>query len=406
MEITNPLSSLKQQQENYNSNKDDDDEDENVYEIKKKFEENGFSIFQNVLSSKTVNDLNERLEFVLRGVYDRKRKPDKTPKVLNVGLPSQTGSGEEQILKETRTQQQQGTVKQSENVADCSSSITNAMKKISVAKGPLGYSGNKIKKVYQIVNIHKSDVTYRKLVKSPILGELVSKLMGWKDGARFVQDQIWAKPAGAPCLSYHRDSPYFMFNPPSVATIWIALDDMTEDLGPITYVPKSHKWGVSSGCVNNDANTDSDGRTRTAKTNTTTAKGCRIDGSMKHFFQSRNTGTSGGKSLLYHAAKQNGIDNPHRDLTYVSTCGLEAGGLSIHNGLCWHGSNGNKSQRDQPRRSIGLHYVPVNARWTMDARKSKLWSSYVDNAIDQGIDLEQLELDEEDFPVTWRGYEE
>jgi hypothetical protein len=57
-----------------------------------------------------------------------------------------------------------------------------------------------------------------------------------------------------------------MFEPNDVATVWIALDDMTPDLGPITYVKSSHRWG--------------DGRV----------------GSSQHFFQD-----DGGKSLLYSA---------------------------------------------------------------------------------------------------------
>ena len=55
-------------------------------------------------------------------------------------------------------------------------------------------------------------------------------------GARLVQDQVWVKPSGAPPLAYHRDSPYFMFDPMDVATVWIALDDMYHDIGPIRYV--------------------------------------------------------------------------------------------------------------------------------------------------------------------------
>jgi hypothetical protein len=41
----------------------------------------------------------------------------------------------------------------------------------------------------------------------------------------------------------HRDSPYFMFTPSEVYTVWIVLDDiMYDELRPITYVKGSHLW--------------------------------------------------------------------------------------------------------------------------------------------------------------------
>lgn len=206
---------------------------------------------------------------------------------------------------------------------------------------------------------------FQQLVTSPVLGELVATLMGWKDGARLAQDQIWAKPAGAPPLAYHRDAPYFMFKPDAVATVWIALDTMTEDIGPLTYVCSSHKWG--------------DGRI----------------GSTQHFFQEK-----GGKSLVHSAAERAGCSP--EDLEYFSLAGLEAGGLSIHDGKTWHGSGGNVSEPHQARRGIGLHFVPVGVRWTVHARKSKLWNEYVEEAIENGEDVTKLELDEEVFPVTWK----
>mmetsp|Transcript_7665 Transcript_7665/g.14475 ORF Transcript_7665/g.14475 Transcript_7665/m.14475 type:complete len:185 (+) Transcript_7665:709-1263(+) len=103
------------------------------------------------------------------------------------------------------------------------------------------------------------------------------------------------RPPGAPPLAYHRDSPYFMFEPNDVATVWIALDDMHPELGPLTYVKSSHRWG--------------DGRI----------------GSSQNFFQD-----NGGKSLLYSAAKREGIDNVEESLEFESMAGMQAGGMSIH----------------------------------------------------------------------------
>ena len=123
------------------------------------FREQGFIRFDYVLSTSTVASLNNRLEYILRGQYDRGR-PDKAPKKLKSSLP--------EICP--------GTEKYKNNI------------------GPLGFSGNtKNVRVMQVINVHKADRLFRKLVTMKELGELVSKLMGWKDGARLAQDQVWAK---------------------------------------------------------------------------------------------------------------------------------------------------------------------------------------------------------------------
>jgi len=98
---------------------------------------------------------------------------------------------------------------------------------------------------------------------------------------------------------------------------------MTEDIGPLTYICSSHKWG--------------DG----------------VNGSIQQFFEEK-----GGKSLVHSAAERAGCIP--ENLEYVSLAGLEAGGLSIHDGRTWHGSGGNVSDPHRVRRGIGLHFVPVS----------------------------------------------
>jgi ectoine hydroxylase-related dioxygenase (phytanoyl-CoA dioxygenase family) len=155
-----------------------------------------------------------------------------------------------------------------------------------------------------------------------------------------------------------------MFQPNAVATVWIALDDMIPEVGPLVYVKGSHKWG--------------DGRV----------------GSSQSFFQDKDD-----MDLLHDAALQANMKED--DLKFVSMTGLKAGGLSIHDGMTWHGSAANKSRG--PRRGIGLHFVPVNVRWTEDAMKSLLWKKYVQDFVKTDQDLSEIEINEEDFPVTWLG---
>lgn len=226
--------------------------------------------------------------------------------------------------------------------------------------GHIGFSGNfENVKVLQIINIHKADSLFRKLETSANLASIVSQLAGWEDhgGARLVQDQCWAKPPNAPPLVFHRDSPYFMFEPSDVVTVWLALDDMDAELGPLEYVPGSHLWG--------------DGRV----------------GSASQFFQTDT------KSLLRSAAEREGIH--FEDLDFISMAGLKRGGLSIHHGKIWHGSAKNCS-RTKPRRGLGLHFVPANVKFTSEASKSRLWKSYVATVDDPST----VQLSEEDFPSS------
>lgn len=311
------------------------------------FQREGFYVFPEVLWPKDVHALNDRLEDVLRGQYDRNGTPDKLPKKIKTPKPPiQTLDGEE---------------KKSEN-GDEEDTPTNATLKKKKRKkgggvGPIGFSGNyQNVKVLQIINIHKADSLYRRLETNPQLAHLVAQLAQWPKGARLAQDQIWAKPPGAPPLVFHRDSPYFMFDPNDVVTVWIALDDMLEELGPLEYVVGSHKWG--------------DGRV----------------GSASQFFQSSNV-----HNLLQSAASCEGLTM--NDLTIVSMKGMRAGSLSIHHGKIWHGSNKNQS-KTKPRRGLGLHFVPANVRFTQEAKQSKLWKPYVEGVVDPSI----VELSQEDFP--------
>lgn len=345
------------------------------------FQQNGFSIFPNVFDTNSVRALNERLEYVLRGEYDTGTKPDKIPRIVKMPLPSNPPTIIGNINISTGTTcgnvgegcQTETSHEKISPIATATATATSTKqpkpqgkKKKSCNFGHLGYSGNKKNiKVMQIINIHKSDNLFHQLVTTEILGYIVSKLMKWPHGARLAQDQIWAKPPGATCLAYHRDSPYFMFSPHSVCTVWIALDDMIDDLGPITYVKGSHLWN--------------DGRI----------------GSSQHFFES-----DGGMDLLYSAAYRSGVvNNIMEDLEFVTMSGLKAGGMSVHDGRTWHGSGDNKT--DHPRRGIGLHFVPVNVRWTVDAMKSSLWRRYVEDVVEDSGDVESIEIEDEDFPIVY-----
>ena len=327
------------------------------------FQKEGFVVFRHVVSTEGVDALNDRLEDVLRGVYDRGRKPDKIPRLVKGDKP-QAQALPVAVAEIIKDQPSSVEVEEETITTTTTATITKVNKKQQKKKrcgmGPIGFSGNTENvKVLQIINIHKADSLFRKLETNADLANIVAQLAGWEGygGARLAQDQIWGKPPGAPPLVFHRDTPYFMFEPSDVVTVWIALDDMDTELGPLEYVPGSHLWG--------------DGRV----------------GSANQFFQTDT------KKLVRSAAEREGIDPDA--LEFVSMAGMKNGGLSIHHGKIWHGSAKNCS-RDKPRRGLGLHFVPANVKFTSEAAKSILWKSYVTDV----EDLSTIELSEEDFPIS------
>jgi Phytanoyl-CoA dioxygenase (PhyH) len=304
-----------------------------IEEWKESFHREGFVVLPCRLSRCQVDSLNFELEQILRGTYDRGIPPDKQPRLIKTKLTSHP-------------------------------QLSNAETSGAVAAAPLGFSGNyQNVKVLQLINVHKSNSAFHAVATLSSIGSWVGRLTGWKSGVRLVQDQVWAKPPGAPPLAYHRDSPYFMFDPPDVVTVWIALDDMTMDIGPLEYVRGSHLWNDDGRCT----------------------------GTARQFFQDR-----GGTGLLKLAAMQAGV--LHESLCTTSMAGLPAGGMSLHDGRTWHGSAANTSST-KPRRGLGLHFVPANIVFTNEARHSRIWKSYVDGVDDPS----QVPISDKDFPIVWQG---
>ena len=184
------------------------------------FRRDGYAIFPRILTSRSVDLLNDHLELVLRGSYDIEGSegPDvrRPGKLVRSPLPNQ---------KEKQQQRQESSSSRG-GCGDGRGRVTKSRAKKRYQKvGPLGYSGNhRHVKLFQLVNVRKCDSVFRELVECEVLGEIVSKLMGWHDnddcelegkcekerkktyqfcdeydgvtdggGARVAQDQVWAK---------------------------------------------------------------------------------------------------------------------------------------------------------------------------------------------------------------------
>lgn len=84
------------------------------------------------------------------------------------------------------------------------------------------------------------------IATDPRLGELAATFLR-TPSISIVEDQLLDKPGpGLPC-NFHQDYGYWLFSTSTqMITCWIALVDMTLDLGPLQLIPGSHRWGHSS----------------------------------------------------------------------------------------------------------------------------------------------------------------
>ncbi len=179
--------------------------------------------------------------------------------------------------------------------------------------------GKSEKPVWQIVNIWMASEPFMKYALSnPTVCEEVAQLHDDAQSLRIWHDQIQYKPAGEGGVTkWHQDSPYWGILTPKHAqvTAWVALDDVDEDNGCMSMVPKSHLWGNA------------------------------ID-----YLQTLNEIKEMRDVTEYQGHK-----------VEVKFAPVKKGHVHYHHSMTWHGSHANTSSR--PRRAIALHYMTNETRY-------------------------------------------
>lgn len=202
----------------------------------------------------------------------------------------------------------------------------------------------------QICNAWKSDNLIKQVVCNPIIGQIVSKLMGWK-GARLIQDNVLWKPPQGKSLSYHQDAAFIdWIVPQSMVTCWIPLDNTHKDNGTLEFAVESHKWEL---CPPSDSFHAPENYKK------------ELDNYLK----------INDKSLQTYAVE------------------VPAGGASFHHGMTWHGSGVNLSNGD--RRAIVAHCVPNDATFHPSncGGTGKIYRKYKLN--------DSNKLNDSFFPLLW-----
>jgi phytanoyl-CoA hydroxylase len=200
-----------------------------------------------------------------------------------------------------------------------------------------------------MANAWKSDLTVAKLVLSADIGRSAAALAGWP-GIRLGQDTIWWKPPKTKSIALHQDSSFMDFlDPPHTVTCWITLDDTSAEAGTLEYVPGSHRWPLTP---------------------------------LPEAFHAQDD----YRGQMKAAARSAGVSTPEPVMIEVP-----AGSCVFHAGEIWHGSGPNTTG-DRMRRSIGIHMVPEDARFS-NRHGGYIYRRYQRTGDDS--------LDESFFPLLW-----
>ncbi len=91
----------------------------------------------------------------------------------------------------------------------------------------------------QIFNLWLWNDVAREIVFAPRLAQIAAKLMG-VDGVRLYHDQALYKEAGGGHTPWHCDQVYWPFSSDKTVTVWIPLQAVSADMGPLGFAARSH----------------------------------------------------------------------------------------------------------------------------------------------------------------------
>ena len=169
-----------------------------------------------------------------------------------------------------------------------------------------------------ILNSRMVDADLWDMATNPELGRAAARLLR-SPSVSIIEDQLLDKPDRGVPVNLHQDYSYWKFSTSvNMLTCWIALSDMTVEMGPVELVRGSHRWG----------------------------------------FGPRPRELVHGSNEDYLAAAQGHIPEG-AELEFVSTVVPRGGGVFFH-GLTFHGSRGNVT--DRVRRAISLHWASAECR--------------------------------------------
>jgi len=181
----------------------------------------------------------------------------------------------------------------------------------------------------KIDNAWWADPDLGALARDPRVAEIAAALLG-ADAVLLWQDQLLYKPPGGPSettIGWHQDWASWdtVASRDGFVTAWVAFDDVDDSNGAMQMIPGSHAWGLLPGASN--------------------------------FFATDRDAQLDGLGLEHDVVAESVV--------------MQAGQVSFHHSLTFHGSGPNAS--DRMRRSLAIHFVDAKVE---AVSKQGIWQHY------------------------------
>ncbi len=183
-------------------------------------------------------------------------------------------------------------------------------------QGHLHQVGNKYTQDVNVWTVHEG---VRRHVFNPKLAEIARRLSRSKR-IRIWHDQLIVKMPGNRPTQYHHDLPLWPMIEAGALTCWIALVDVTVDMGCMRFIPGSHQWGrLAFATLPNETLENQD-----------------------------------GLRMVVPEDKYDALESV--------TVELKAGSCTFHNALTIHHTGSNLT--DRPRMGFIINYMPDGTRYS------------------------------------------
>ncbi len=188
------------------------------------------------------------------------------------------------------------------------SQVTDEAVAARLAAQPPGSPDDYYAQVFtQCLKLAETHAGMREIMHDPRLGRIAGELAG-VDGIRIWHDQALFKPPFGNPTGWHLDNPYWSFSSRNSISLWVALDDATQDNGCLYYLPGTQKTATHA-----------------------------------------NAGIGRNQADLFKVYPQ------WREINSVG-CPCPAGSAVFHSGLTAHGAGANMTNK--PRRAMTCAYMP------------------------------------------------
>jgi len=189
----------------------------------------------------------------------------------------------------------------------------------ATGRAELGYFYREGGEYTQHVNLWASHAGVRRHVFNPKLAEIARQLSR-SERVRLWHDQLIVKMPGNDPSRWHQDLPLWPMIDAGPLTCWLALVDVTVEMGCMSFLPGSHRWGrLAAGTLPSE-----------------------LLASLE------------GVRLL--------VPQDRRDSLQPVTIELKAGSCTFHDSLALHYAGPN--QTDKPRQGFIINYMPNDVRFS------------------------------------------